>query len=132
MKLNEMINAIQTIKKGRMVKVHYITIKGDYSKETKTTIRFCNYGKISGVQVKGKPNPNEQTIIKDILVYNTNTKNYYLIMKTINTNHKAKVKYFYKGQEIDKATFDSANPSKPNQQPLITFKKNINDIISLG
>lgn len=131
MTIQELHNALANIKKGQMVKVHYITVKGNYSKETETVIRFVDYGHINGVQVKGKPNPNE-TYDNYGVIYNSNTQQYYLQMATINTNHKAKVKYYLNGAEIDKATYDLANPPKPNQQPLVVFKKNIKDIISLG
>ena len=120
------------IKKGKMVKVHYITTKGDYSKETETVVRFVKYGNIKGVQPKGNGNSNDNYIIPNALIYNANKQEYYLIMATINTPYKAKVKYFYQGNEIDKATYDNGVPSRPNTQPLVVFKKNIKDIISLG
>ena len=132
MTLQEITSKIKTIKKGVMVKVHYITVKGDYTKETQSTIRFVKYANIKGVQAKNQGNANESHIVENMLIYNQNTKQYYLQMATINTNYKAKVKYYYQGQEIDKATYDKANPSKSNTQPLVVFRKNIKDIISLG
>lgn len=132
MTLQETIDKLSTIRKGRITKVHYITIKGDYSKETKTCVRFVEYSHIKGVQAKGKGNPNETHTIKNMLIFNKNTQKHYLQMATINGNHKAQVKYFYKGNEITKAEYDLANPSRPNTQPLVVFKKDIADIISLG
>lgn len=132
MTLQETINALSTIKRGRITKVHYLTIKGDYTKETKTCIRFVEYSHIKGVQAKGKGNPNETHEIANMLIYNQNTKKHYLQMATINTNHKAEVKYFHNGKEITKAEYDQANPPRPNQQPLVVFKKAIEDIVSIG
>ena len=129
MTIQELHNALANIKKGQITKVHYITTKGDYSKETETTIRFVEYSHINGVNAKGKVNPNESYDNYGV-IYNKNTNQFYLQMATIDTNHKPKVKYFYKGQEIDKATYDMANPSKPFDSPV--FRKNIKDIISLG
>lgn len=132
MNLNELTKAVANIKKGRMVKVHYQTIKGDYTKETQTIVRFVEYSHISNVQSKGKHNPNESAVNPNFqfIIYNANKQEYYLAMATIKTKASPKVKYYYKGQEIDKATYDMANPSKPFNTPW--FKKNIKDIISIG
>lgn len=132
MELLEIVRKLMGIKKGAMVKVHYITVKGDYKKETYSVVRFVKYANINGVQAKNQGNANENHIVANALIYNQNTKQIYLQMATIKTNYKAKVKYYYQGQEIDKATYDKANPSKPNTQPLVVFRKNIKDIISLG
>lgn len=131
MTLNELHNALAKIKKGQITKVKYQTINGAYSKETETTIRFVEYSHINGVNAKGKVNPNESYDNYGV-IYNKNTNQFYLQMATINGNHTPKVKYYYQGQEIDKATYDTANPKKPSSQPLIIFRKNIKDIISLG
>lgn len=132
MTLQEVKTKLATIKKGRITKVHYLTIKGDYTKETETCVRFVEYSHIKGVQAKGKGNPNETHEIANMLIYNQNTKKHYLQMATINGNHKAEVKYFHNGNEITKAEYDLANPPRPNTQPLVVFKKDIADIISLG
>ena len=129
MTLQELHNALAKIKKGQITKVHYITNKGAYSKETETTIRLVEYSHIKGVNAKGKVNPNE-TYDNYGVIHNSNTNQDYLQMATIETNHKPKVKYFLNGAEIDKATYDKANPSKPFNSPV--FRKNIKDIISLG
>lgn len=131
MTIQELHNALSKIKKGAITKVHYITNKGAYSKETETTIRFVEYSHISGVSAKGKVNPNE-SYDRYGVIYNKNTQQFYIQFATIETNHKAKVKYFFNGVEIDKATFELANPPRPNTQPLVVFRKNIKDIISLG
>ena len=137
MDLQEITNQIQTsIKKGELTNVHYQTsAKKDptYRKETKTVIRFVHYGNIKGVEVKGKPNPNETHIIPDILIYNKNTQQYYLQMAIFPSETiKPQVTYYHLDQEIDKATFETIEPSKPRTQPLVIFRKNIKDIISLG
>ena len=132
MTLQEITNKLSTIKRGRITKVHYLTIKGDYTKETETCVRFVEYSHIKGVQAKGKGNPNETHEIANMLIYNQNTNKHYLQMATINSNHKAKVKYLFKGNEITKAEYELANPPRPNQQPLVVFKKAIEDIISIG
>lgn len=132
MTLQDITNKLATITKGRITKVHYKTTKGDYTKETKTCVRFVEYANIKGVQAKGKGNPNETHTIKNMLIFNQNTNKYYLQMATIKTNHKADIKYFFKGQEITKAEYDMANPPRPNAQPLVVFRKDIADIISIG
>lgn len=129
MTIKELHKALAKIKKGQITKVHYLTTKGAYSKETETTIRLVEYSHIKGVVAKGKTNPNE-TYDKYGVIHNSNTNQDYLQMATISTNHKPKVKYFHNGVEIDKATYDMANPSKPFNSPV--FRKNIKDIISLG
>ena len=132
MTLTQITNALAKVKPGRMVKVHYKTIKNGYRKETKTIVRFVEYAHISGVVAKGKGNGNESHIIKNMVIYNSNTKKYYLQMATIKTNHKAEINYFYNDQPITKADYDLANPPRPNAQPLVVFRKDIADIISIG
>lgn len=129
MTIQELHKALSKIRKGAMVKVHYVTNKGNYAKETETTIRFVEYSHINGVQAKGKVNPNE-SVDKYGVIFNKNTNKFYLQMATIKTNHQPHVKYFLNGVEIDKNTYDQANPSRPFNSPV--FRKDINDIISLG
>ena len=131
MTLQELHNALAKVKKGQITKVHYITTKGAYTKETETTIRFVEYSHINGVNAKGKVNPNE-TYDNYGVIYNKNTNKFYLQMATIETNHKAKVKYFLNNVEITKEQFEQANPSKPRTSALIVFRKDIADIISIG
>ena len=133
MTLQETQNALSTIKKGAMVKVHYQTINGDYSKDTQTIVRFVKYANIKGVQVQNKANPNESHDgIYEAIIYNSNKNEYYLQMATIKTRAKSKVIYYHLGQEITQSEYEQANPSKPRTQPLIVFRKNIKDIISIG
>ena len=132
MTLEETITALSTIKRGRITKVHYKTIKGDYTKETQTLIRFVEYAKIKGVTPKGKGNPSERHTIKNMLIYNEKNGKYYLQMATIKTNHKAKVTYYHNEIEITKEEFEMANPPRPSTQPLVVFRKDIADIISIG
>lgn len=132
MTLNEITTKLSTIKCGRITKVHYKTTKGDYTKETETCIRFVDYAHINGVSPKGNGNGNENHVIKNMLIYNKNTQKHYLQMATIKGNHKAKVQYFFKGNPITKADFEQANPPRPNAQPLVIFRKDIADIISIG
>lgn len=132
MTLQQVQMAIANLKKGRMVKVHYQTIKGDYRKETKTIVRFVEYSHIKGVVVKGKKNPNEKDIVPTFVIFNQNTGEYYLQMATIETKTKPTIDYYYKDQPITKANYDMANPPKPSNKPLVVFRKNIKDIISIG
>ena len=133
MTLKELQAKMETIRKGAITNVHYITKKGDYTKETKTLVRFVKYANIKGVQVAGKVNPNEtKNQVSEFLIYNAKTDKWYLQMATIKTNHKAQVKYYYNGNEITKAEYDMANPPRPNAQPLVVFRKDINDIIDIG
>ena len=131
MTIQELTKALSKIKKGAMTKVCYKTTKGNYSKETETIVRFVQDSHIKGVQAKGKTNPNESVDNLGI-IFNKNTNKFYLQMATIKTKTKAKVKYYLNGVEIDKASYELANPPRPNTQPLIVFRKDINDIISLG
>jgi len=133
MTLKEVQDKMSVIKKGTITKVHYVTIKGDYTKETKTLVRFVKYANIKGVVVAGKTNPNEtKDNESEFIIYNANTNKHYLQMSTIDTNHKAEVKYYYQGQEITKAEYEMANPPRPSKQPLVVFRKDIADIISIG
>ena len=138
MTLNEITTQInESIKLGQFTKVHYLT-KGskdpNYRKETETVIRFVEYGHINGVVVKGQGNPNESHVIPNILIYNKNTGKYYLQMAIVPSETIVpNVKYYYQDQEIDKATFEAANPKRPSaKSPTIVFRKCIDDIISLG
>lgn len=133
MTLLEIQAKMDTIKKGRITKVHYKTTKGDYTKETETCVRFVAYANIKGVQVKGQANPNEsKSTANEFIIFNAKTNKHYLQMATINTNHKAQVKYYYQGQPITKQEYEMANPPRPNAQPLVVFRKDIADIISIG
>ena len=125
---------LKEIKKGQFVKVHYQTkSKNGYVKDTETVIRFVQYGHINGVQVAGKPNPNEKHIINDILIYNSNTNQYYLQMAIANTSYKPVVKYFDNNQnEISKQAYELANPKKSYQNIVSVFRKNIVDIIDIN
>lgn len=133
MTLQEIENKMETLPKGRITKVHYLTIKGDYTKETETCVRFVKYANIKGVVVAGKTNPNEtKDNVSEFIIYNKNTNKHYLQMSTIDTNYKANVKYFFKDKEITKAEYDLANPPRANAKPLVVFRKDIADIISIG
>ena len=133
MTLNETINAMENVTKGRITKIHYVTIKGDYTKETRTLVRFVPYANIKGVVVAGKSNPNEtKNQPSEFIIYNSNTNKYYLQIATINTKAKAKVNYYYQGQPITKAEYELANPPRPSNKPMVVFKKDIADIISIG
>ena len=123
MTLTQTQQALSQVKKGRMVKVHYVTKKGDYTKETKTIVRFVKYANIKGVVAKNSGNPNESHIINDMLIYNKNTNKYYLQMAVVKSNHKPNTQYFFKGSPITKADYELAN--KPSPSPSIVFKKNI-------
>ena len=137
MELQEIIERLATIKKGHYVNVGYETIKVvkklgiTLKKTTHTTIRFVEYGHIKGVDVKHKPNPNEQWLPTG-LIYNTNTQQYYLQMATIKNSHKKGITtYEMNGKVIDKETYNQY--VKPSAKPIENiFRKNIKDIISLG
>ena len=133
MTLQEVQNKMATIQKGRITKVHYKTTKGDYTKETETLVRFVKYANIKGVQAKGQTNANEtKDSASEFIIFNAKTNKHYLQMATTNTKSKAKVKYFYQDKPITKQEYDLANPPRPNTQPLVVFRKDITDIISIG
>ena len=134
MDLTTATQVAKSIKLGVMYKVNYITygkVEG-YSKETTTTIRFVEYAHLQGVEIKGKPNKNENYIVDNILLYNSNTNNYYFRFETIETPYKAKVKYYYNGIEITKEEYEKVNPPRKSNTPLKTFIKKIQDIKSIG
>ena len=138
MELKEIITKLETIKKGAFTKVSYRTTKElkklgvTLEKTTDTTIRFVEYGHIKGVEVKHKPNQNEQWLPNG-LIYNENKNAYYLQMATTKNGHKtAKIVYKVNGVVVDKETYNQYDKPNPNKEPLVTFRKNINDIISLG
>ena len=133
MTLEQVQAKMATITKGRITPIHYITIKGDYTKETKTLVRFVKYANIKGVVVVGKTNPNEtKDDASEFIIYNSNTNKHYLQISTIDTGAKAQVRYYYQGNEITKEQYDLANPPRPSKQPLVVFRKDIADIISIG
>lgn len=134
MTLQEIKNALDNIaRKNCYSNIKYQSVKGDYRKETEMTIRFVEYSHISGVQVAGKPNPNE-THLTDYpqIVYNSKNNEYYLMINpTKSDTHKPKSKFYYQDQEIDRATYESVVKPRPFNNPPV-FRKNIKDIISLG
>ena len=133
MTLTQVQAKMATIQKGRITKVHYLTQKNGYTKETETLVRFVKYANIKGVQAKGQVNPNEtKDQTNEFLIYNANTKKWYLQMATTKSKAKAKVSYYYQGNPITKAEYEMANPSRPNTQPLVVFRKDITDIVSIG
>lgn len=138
MELQELQYALAKIKKGQYFAITYRTTKlhkkqgVTLEKETQTIARLVEYSHINGVEVKGKPNPNEQYVDSHI-IYNSNTDKYYLLMATTqNPNYKAKVVYKVNGKIVNKETYQQYDQPNPNQQPLIVFKKCIDDIISIG
>lgn len=138
MELTTIVKKLAAIKKGAYTKVVYRTTKElkkigvVLEKTTDTTIRFVEYGHIKGVEVKHKPNQNEQWLPNG-LIYNGNTNSYYLQMATIKNGHnKAKIVYKVNGEVVDKETYQQYDKPNPNKEPLVVFRKNINDIISLG
>lgn len=131
----EILKAMATIKKGHYVNVVYKTSKVingiACEKQTQTIVRFVEYGHIKGVNVKGKVNPNESYV--DGLIYNKNTDKWYLQMATIkNDSIKAKVVYKLNGEVVDKSEYQEVDKPKDKKTNLIVFRKNIEDIISLG
>ena len=133
MTLQEIENKMTTIRKGAITKVHYLTTKNGYTKETQTCVRFVKYANIKGVVPSGKTNPNEQKTNNEFVIYNANTQKYYLQMATIKTNHKAQVSYYYQGNPITKQEYEMANPPRPtNGKVPPVIRKDIADIVSIG
>lgn len=133
MLLNELLSAMKDIKNGVMVKVCYQTIKGDYKKETNSVVRFVEYAHINGVIVKGVGNTNESHIDEHpSIIYNANKDKYYLQMATCKTPYKSKSKYYFQNVEITKEEYEKENPPRKSNQPLVVFRKAIEDIISIG
>jgi len=132
MELKEVQDKMAVIQKGRITPVGYITTKGDYTKETETLVRFVPYAHINGVEVKGKENPNESKD-SEFIIYNAKTGKHYLQMATFKrANGKAKVKYYYQGNEITKEEYEMANPPRPSSQVPVVFRKDIKDIKYIG
>lgn len=133
MELQEILNTLACIeRKNQYTHIKYQSVNGDYRKETEMVVRFVDYSHIKGVVVAGKPNPNE-THITDEIVYNSNTNQYYILINTTGCdNHKPSSKFYYQDNEIDRQTYEVANPPRKYNKPLVIFKKNIKDIISIG
>ena len=131
MLLNELVARLEKIRKGTIRRVTYVTTNGDYSKVTTTYVRFVNYAHINGVQPKGKANANENHYLKDMIIYNSNTKRFYLQMATIKTNNQPTIVYYNGNNPITKSEYEMAVPPRPRTQPLVVFRKGIEDIISI-
>ena len=132
MTLKDLQNTLSKIKKGKYATIHYQKVNGAYTKDTEKTIRFVEYSHIKGVQAKNKANANDN-YVSDFIIYNKNTQKYYLMVATTKSTHKAQVKYYHNGVEIDKATFELANPPKKSygSVPSPVFKLFIEDIVSI-
>lgn len=133
MKLQEFLKQTNQIKKGKFTKATWKSVKVvngvNYEKVSNGVIRFVNYYNIKGVNSNGgKANPNVNTIVKDILTYNSNTKNYLVHMAPTN-HHKPKCTYKINGVEVDKATYEKVIPSKSHG---VIFQVNLDNLISLG
>lgn len=102
-----------------------------FTKETTGVVRFVKYANIQGVEVKGKANPNEITLDQwCFLIQNQKTGNINIQVAT--TNHKTHSKYYRNGKEIDKQEYETFVKPQTNKAPLVVFRININNLISLG
>lgn len=102
-----------------------------FTKTTKGVVRFVKYANIKGVEVKGKHNCNEITLDKwSYIVQNANTGNINIQIAT--TTIKSHSKYYCNGVEIDKSEYEQSVKPRSSQAPLVVFRVNIKNLISLG
>lgn len=123
------------IKKGQFTKATWQSVKTDkqgneYKKVSNGVVRFVQYGNIQGVEVKGKVNVNEDCLIPNTLYFNAKTNNYLVQLGTTDT--KAKSTYYCNGVEIDKATYELANPPRNNPNPSPVFRVKLENLLELG
>ena len=123
------------IKKGQFTKATWQSVKTDkqgneYKKVSNGVVRFVQYGNIQGVEVKGKVNVNEDCLIPNTLYFNAKTNNYLVQLGTTDT--KAKSTYYCNGVEIDKATYELANPPRNNPNPSPVFRVELENLLELG
>ena len=123
------------IKKGQFTRAKWQSVKVDkqgneYKKVSNGVVRFVQYGNISGVVVVGKTNVNEQCLIPNTLYFNGKTNNYLVQLGTTDT--KAKSTYYCNGVEIDKATYELANPPRQNSQASPVFRVKLENLLELG
>lgn len=123
------------IKKGQFTKATWQSVKTDkqgneYKKVSSGVVRFVQYGNIQGVVVVGKVNTNENCLIPNTLYFNAKTNNYLVQLGTTET--KAKSTYYCNGVEIDKATYEMANPPRNNPTPSPVFRVKLENLLELG
>ena len=123
------------IKKGQFTKAKWQSIKTtkegtEYKKVSNGVIRFVTYGHINGVEVKGKVNPNEETLIPNTLYHNTNTGSY--LVQLAKTDVKPTCTYYCNGEEITKEEYDIANPPKSYGNPSPIFRVKLENLLELG
>lgn len=142
MKLNEILQKISQIKKGKFTKATWKSekvVNGNlYEKVSHGVVRFVHYYNIKGVSVKVKTTTtinNQlqpiQTIVKDILTFNPNTNNYLVHMATTN-HHKSKSEYYCNGKPITKEEYEQNVPPRKQTQPMVVFQVKLENLISLG
>lgn len=122
------------IKKGQFTSAKWQSVKVDkegneYKKVSNGVVRLVQYSHIKGVEVKGKVNPNEEVIIPNTLYFNAKTNNYLVQLATTET--KAKSTYYLNGQEIDKETYELANPPRQGN-PSPVFRVKLENLLELG
>ena len=123
------------ITKGQFTKAKLQSVKtvkngNEYKKVSNGVIRFVQYGNIKGVEVKGQVNPNEECLIPNTLYHNTKTNNY--LVQLAKTDIKPICTYYCNGEEIDKETYEMANPTKVYGQPSPIFRVKLENLLELG
>lgn len=144
MTLQETMNAMNTIKRGKYVPVCFkrdIEFNGDiYTKTTHMLVRFVNYYNIKEVKEKMANNPTKakkfnQNVkyIATNITYNENTQHFMLGMATTKNSHKkATSEYARNGKEISKEQFDLVDTKQSKSSPTIWLTKRLDDMISIG
>lgn len=122
------------IKKGQFVKASWQSVKSidgvEVKKVSEGVVRFVQYAHISGVQVVGKVNPNEQCLIPNTLYFNAKTQNYLVQLATTET--KPHCKYYVNGVEVDKDTYEGIAKPKSSSHDSPVFRVKLENLISIG
>lgn len=88
MQVNELIIKVENVKRGQFQRAKWQSVKvvnGEtYKKVSVGVVRIVEYTHIKSVKerlqnTQRKSNPNEKTIISNVLYYNSNTNNYLVI-----------------------------------------------------
>ena len=127
--------ATKQLKKGKFYKMITEKTENGLTKTTETTIRFVNYYKKKSTIAKGSipsgtPNPNRQVIIADVCYLNTKTGNYLLQVNTIPNGHTISTFKDQNGNPIDRATYESVNPSKKGN-PTDYYTISLDRVVSI-
>lgn len=139
MQVNELIIKVENVKRGQFQRAKWQSVKvvnGEtYKKVSVGVVRIVEYTHIKSVKerlqnTQRKSNPNEKTIISNVLYYNSNTNNYLVHLAT--TKVKAKSYYYINGVQVDKATFEKGNPPRKSSSVAPIFQVLIENLLEFG